>query len=61
MAKNKFNFKIARNIGLGLMVIAPICGHLYVKSKMVTMEKGIHDDLNRIRIKGKSLADIPRK
>jgi hypothetical protein len=28
---------------------------------MKVMEKGIHDDLNRIKSKGKTLADIPRK
>lgn len=43
------------------MISAPFCGYLYVNSKMVNMEKGIHDDLARIKSKGKTLADVPRK
>ena len=53
--------KVVRNLGLSCFVIAPISGWLYVESKMKNMEKGIHDDLDRIRRKGKTLADIPKK
>ena len=61
MAKKGFNFKIVRNFGLGLAVAAPFAGYWYVSSKMKIMEQGIHDDLKRIKEKGKTLADIPRK
>ena len=54
-------YKWFRNGLLGTMVVAPYLGYLYVSSKMVTMEKGIEDDLERIKRKGKSLSDIPRK
>ena len=58
----KYNwYKVARNFGLACFVISPILGWLYVESKMKVMEKGIHDDLARIKSKGKTLADIPRK
>ena len=58
----KLNYaKLARNVGLSMFKIAPTCGYLYVRSKMVQMEKGIHDDLKRIKSKGKTMADIPRK
>lgn len=53
--------KIALRMGLAAIVISPILGWLYVESKMKNMEKGIHDDLARIKSKGKTLADIPRK
>lgn len=42
-------------------IISPILGWIYVQSKMKNMEKGIHDDLARIKSKGKTLADIPKK
>ena len=50
-----------RNLGICSFIVSPILGWLYVEAKMKNMEKGIHDDLNRIRSKGKTLADIPRK
>lgn len=53
--------KMFRNLGVVLILGAPYCGYLYVNSKMVNMEKGIHDDLARIKSKGKTLADVPRK
>ncbi len=53
--------KIFKNIGLVAMISAPFCGYLYVNLKMVNMEKGIHDDLARIKSKGKTLADVPKK
>ena len=53
--------KYFRNFGVLCFVASPICGYLYVSRKMITMEKGIHDDLARIRMKGKDLSDIPRK
>lgn len=53
--------KLFRNFGLVCFVSAPILGYLYVNHKMVSMEKGIHDDLARIKSKGKTLADVPRK
>jgi hypothetical protein len=53
--------KMFKNFGLLAMISAPFCGYLYVNSKMVNMEKGIHDDLARIKSKGKTLADVPRK
>jgi hypothetical protein len=43
------------------MIVAPVCGYLYVDAKMKGMEKGIIDDLRRIESKGKNLSDIPRK
>ena len=54
-------YKVFRNAGLSMYIIAPIAGWIYVDSKMKGMEKGIHDDLNRIKSKGKTLADIPKK
>lgn len=53
--------KIIRNLGISSLFISPLLGWIYVKTKMQGMEKGIHDDLNRIKSKGKTLADIPRK
>lgn len=53
--------KMFRNLSVVLILSAPYCGYLYVNSKMVNMEKGIHDDLARIKSKGKTLADVPRK
>lgn len=53
--------KIVRNLGIASFVVSPILGWLYVQSKMKNMEKGIYDDLERIKSKGKTLADIPRK
>lgn len=53
--------KIVRNLGLASFIISPILGWIYVQSKMKNMEQGIHDDLARIKSKGKTLADIPRK
>lgn len=53
--------KLFRNFGLVCFVTAPILGYLYVNYKMVSMEKGIYDDLARIKSKGKTLADVPRK
>jgi hypothetical protein len=60
MDRNTF-WRYFRNAGLSCIVIAPIWGWWYVNSKMKRMEKGIHDDLARIKRKGKTLADIPRK
>lgn len=54
-------YKWMRNLGLASFVVSPLLGYIYVQSKMKNMEKGIHDDLNRIKSKGKTLADIPRK
>jgi len=54
-------FKWLRNLLIGIMVASPVAGYLYVNSKMKTMEKGITDDLLRIKNKGKNLSDIPRK
>lgn len=53
--------KMFRNLGVVLIFAAPYLGYLYVNSKMVGMEQGIHDDLARIKSKGKTLADVPRK
>lgn len=53
--------KIVRNLGMASFIISPILGWMYVQSKMKNMEKGIHDDLARIKSKGKTLADIPKK
>jgi len=53
--------KVVRNLGLASFVISPLLGWLYVQSKMKSMEKGIYDDLERIKSKGKTLSDIPRK
>jgi hypothetical protein len=53
--------KLFRNFGIVCFLTAPVFGYLYVNSKMVSMEKGIHDDLARIKSKGKTLADVPRK
>ena len=61
MGRKPLDYKIFRNIGIGLMIVAPILGYLYTEQKMKVMEKGIHDDLRRIETKGKTLADIPRK
>jgi hypothetical protein len=54
-------FKWLRNTLIGIMVVSPVIGYLYVDSKMKGMEKGITDDLLRIQKKGKDLSDIPRK
>lgn len=61
MAKVKPLYKWIRNLGVASFVVSPLLGYLYVSSKMKTMEKGIHEDLARIKSKGKTLADIPRK
>jgi hypothetical protein len=53
--------KMFRNFGVVAIIASPCLGYLYVNSKMVNMEKGIHDDLARIKSKGKTLADVPRK
>ena len=53
--------KLFKNFGILCFVASPILGFLYVRSKMVSMQKGIHDDLARIKSKGKTLADVPRK
>lgn len=53
--------KVVRNLGIVGILVSPYLGYLYVNSKMVSMEKGIHDDLARIKSKGKTLADVPRK
>jgi len=60
MAKKNYS-KLVKNLALCSFVISPLLGYLYVQSKMVNMEKGIHDDLRRIETKGKTLADVPRK
>jgi hypothetical protein len=58
----KRNYAVwAKNLAICSFIISPILGYLYVRSKMVSMEKGIHDDLRRITSKGKTLADVPRK
>jgi len=54
-------YRWLKNGLVGVMVVAPFCGYLYVSSKMKVMEKGIEDDLKRIQSKGKTLNDIPRK
>lgn len=53
--------KMFKNFGIFAIIASPILGYLYVNSKMVNMEQGIHDDLARIKSKGKTLADVPRK
>ena len=53
--------KWIRNLGILGIIVPPVLGWLYVESRMKAMEKGIHDDLQRIRSKGKTIADIPRK
>lgn len=53
--------KLFKNMAIASFVISPYLGYLYVNSKMVSMEQGIHDDLARIKSKGKTLADVPRK
>lgn len=60
MAKRNYSV-IVRNLAICSFILSPLLGYLYVQSKMVSMEKGIHDDLNRIALKGKTLADVPRK
>ena len=54
-------YKIIRNLGIASFVVSPLLGYLYADGKMKAMEKGIHDDLARIKSKGKTLADIPKK
>lgn len=54
-------YRWLRNTFIGVVITAPIVGYWYTDSKMVNMEKGVHDDLRRIQMKGKTLADIPRK
>lgn len=54
-------YRWLRNTFIGIVISAPIIGYWYTNEKMVNMEKGIHDDLRRIQVKGKTLADIPRK
>ncbi len=54
-------WKWVRWLGIGGFVLSPPIGAWYVKYKMVDMEKGIHDDLRRIKRKGKTVGDIPRK
>ena len=48
-------------LGIGGFVLSPPLGAWYVNRKMLDMERGIHDDLNRIKKKGKTALDIPRK
>lgn len=50
-----------RNVLVGVVVVAPFLGYYYVSNNMKRMEKGITDDLKRIEMKGRTLADIPRK
>lgn len=50
-----------RNVLLGVVVVAPFLGYYYVSRNMKRMEKGITDDLKRIEMKGRTLADIPKK
>jgi hypothetical protein len=50
-----------RNCLFAVVVAAPFAGYYYVSSNMKRMEKGITDDLKRIEMKGRTLADIPRK
>ena len=54
-------YRWLKNGLIGVMLVAPFMGYLYVSSKMRNMEKGIEDDLKRIQSKGKTLHDIPRK
>lgn len=62
MPKPSKNFyKYAKYLGISSLFISPLLGYLYVEAKMKTMEQGIHDDLARIKSKGKTIADIPRK
>jgi hypothetical protein len=61
MKLNSSKTKYIKYFGIVAILISPVLGWIYVDSKMKNMEKGIHDDLNRIKIKGKTLADIPRK
>jgi hypothetical protein len=53
--------KWMRNGLILLVLTAPIAAKYYVDSNMKRMEKGITDDLKRIEMKGKTLADIPKK
>jgi hypothetical protein len=53
--------RFVRNTGVLLVLSSPLLGWLYIEFKMKNMEQGIHDDLARIKQKGKTLADIPRK
>ena len=58
----KFNWwRYVRWMGFCGFVLSPPIGAWYVNMKMLEMEKGIHDDLNRIKRKGKTVGDIPRK
>lgn len=50
-----------RNFLFGVVVAAPFAGYYYVNRNMRRMEKGITDDLKRIEMKGRTLADIPKK
>lgn len=61
MGKKGLNYKLIMNIGVSIGVLSPFVGYWYVTSKMKVMEQGVHDDLKRIKTKGKTLADIPRK
>lgn len=54
-------WRYIRWLGFCGFFLSPPIGIWYVRSKMKQMEKGIHDDLLRIRNKGKTVGDIPRK
>jgi hypothetical protein len=53
--------KWAKWIGYAGFFLSPPIGIWYVQAGMKRMEKGVHDDLERIRMKGKTVGDIPRK
>lgn len=53
--------KWIRWLGITCFLVSPPIGAWYVNEKMKQMEKGVHDDLNRIKMKGKTVGDIPRK
>lgn len=54
-------YRWLRNFLMVTVVAAPFAGYYYVNNNMRRMEKGVTDDLKRIEMKGKTLADIPRK
>ena len=60
MAKRDYA-ALVKNLAICSFFLSPFLGYLYIQSKMVSMEQGIHDDLRRITSKGKTLADVPRK
>jgi hypothetical protein len=62
MKLNQFNYwKYIRWLGISSFILSPFIGAWYVNKKMRDMEKGIHDDLRRIRTKGRNVGDIPRR